>query len=77
LLLSQLPYSVILIGPYNRRLSSKADSLARTALDDVQAEAKMSPGDTVHELVDRWATLYLVKALLVVAAGISAVLGTV
>jgi hypothetical protein len=76
LLLSQLPYSAIVLGPYNRRLSSKADSLAGTALDDVFAEANMSPGDTVHELVDRWATLYLGKALLVVAAGISAMYGT-
>lgn len=49
--------------------------MAMTALDDVQAEANMSPGDTVHELVDRWANLYLGKALLVLGAGVSAVCG--
>lgn len=75
LLLSQFPYSELLLGPYNRRLSSKAKSMATTTLDDVQAEANMSPGDTVHELVDRWANLYLGKALLILGAGASAFYG--
>lgn len=77
LLLLQIPYSELLLGPYNRRLSAKAKSMATTALDDVQAEANMSPGDTVHELVDRWANLYLGKALLVLGAGASVVYGLV
>lgn len=75
LLLSQFAYSEILISPYDRRLSSKAKSMATTALDDLHAEADMKPGDTVHELVDRWANLYLGKALLIVGAGISALYG--
>ncbi|TID20765.1 DUF1772-domain-containing protein [Venturia nashicola] len=75
LLLSQFPYSELLLGPYNRRLSAKAKSMATTALDDVQAEANMSPGDTVHELVDRWASLYLGKALLIFGAGVSVLYG--
>lgn len=49
--------------------------MATTTLDDVQAEANMSPGDTVHELVDRWANLYLGKALLILGAGASAFYG--
>lgn len=53
LLLSQFPYLELLLGPYNRRLSAKAKSMVTTALDNVEAEANMSPGDTVHDLVDR------------------------
>ncbi|KAE9985145.1 hypothetical protein Vi05172_g4225 [Venturia inaequalis] len=77
LLLTRFPYSEILLGPYNRRLSAKAESMATAGLDDVQAEANMSPGDTVHELVDRWANLYLGKALLVLGAGFSVLYGLV
>ncbi|QDS71913.1 hypothetical protein FKW77_000447 [Venturia effusa] len=75
LLLLQFPYSELLLGPYNRRLSAKAESMATTASDDVQAEADMSPGDTVHELVDRWANLYFGKVVLILGAGASALYG--
>jgi len=58
------------MGPYNRKLLEKADSLASTSLEDAGAEAGVSKDETVHALLDKWATLNLVRAL---ASGIAAI----
>jgi hypothetical protein len=58
--------------PYNRKLLEKADSLASTSLEDAAAEAGVAKEETVHSLVDTWATLNLVRGLFAGVAAIGA-----
>jgi hypothetical protein len=60
------------MGPYNRMLSAKADALASTSLEDTAAEAGVRRAETVHSLVDTWATLNLVRAIITGVAAVTA-----
>ncbi|ORY14904.1 hypothetical protein BCR34DRAFT_201939 [Clohesyomyces aquaticus] len=68
---SIVPYTFALMGSTNRALISKADSLAATALSDKAAEAGVAKNETVHALLDKWATLNLGRAII---TGVGAIL---
>ena len=58
--------------PVNKKLNEKADSYVSTEITDTAAESGVAKEDTVHSLVDKWATLNLGNAVLV---GIGALCG--
>ncbi|KAF2183027.1 hypothetical protein K469DRAFT_710979 [Zopfia rhizophila CBS 207.26] len=72
LLPSIVPYTLAFIQPTNKALLAKVDSLATTELTDKAAEAGVSSGETVHALIDKWATLNLGRVLLTGAGTILA-----
>lgn len=59
LLLSLVPYTFFLAEPINKKLEDKERNLASASLTDASAEAGISKEETVHSLVDKWATLNL------------------
>jgi hypothetical protein len=76
LLPTVIPYTRLLIGPINKKLVEKSDSLASTSITDASAEAGISKEDTVHALVDKWASLNLVRAVISGAAALTAMWAT-
>lgn len=61
---SVLPYTLLIMNPVNAKLQEKASSLAGTSLEDTAAEAGVAKEETVHALVDKWATLNLGRAVI-------------
>ncbi|EME48753.1 hypothetical protein DOTSEDRAFT_40040 [Dothistroma septosporum NZE10] len=57
LLLSIIPYTFFLGEPINKKLEEKERSLASVALTDDKAEVGIAKEDSVHALVDKWATV--------------------
>ncbi|KAF2020487.1 hypothetical protein BU24DRAFT_416169 [Aaosphaeria arxii CBS 175.79] len=72
LLPSIVPFTYAFIVPTNKKLFAKADSLAATSLDNKAAEAGVAKEETVHALIDKWATLNFARALIVGAAALLA-----
>nr|POF17314.1 hypothetical protein CFP56_65181 [Quercus suber] len=70
-LVATTAYSLVFLEPINQKLEQKADALASTAITDTAAEAEVKKEETVHVLVDRWATVNLGRTLL---SGVAAVL---
>ncbi|OCK77577.1 hypothetical protein K432DRAFT_384580 [Lepidopterella palustris CBS 459.81] len=70
---STIPYTLLLMLPTNKKLVEKSDSLASTELTDKAAEAGIAKEETVHALIDKWATFNLGRAIL---AGIGALCAT-
>ena len=56
----------------NSKLQDKADSFGTTSLTSTDAESGVAKEETVHGLVDRWATLNLGRALLTGAGAVCA-----
>ena len=61
---SIIPYTLGLMIQMNNKLLGKADSLATTEITDKTAEAGVTQEETVHALIDRWATLNLGRAII-------------
>jgi hypothetical protein len=76
LLPAALPYTILLLKPLNIKLLQKSDSLASAAIADTAAEAGVAQEETVHSLVDKWATLHLGRALLAATGAITATWAT-
>lgn len=76
LLPSIVPFTLAFVKPANDKLMAKKDELAAVSLEDKAIEANVVRGETVHELIDKWATLNLARAALVGAGAICAVLGS-
>lgn len=72
LLPSLIPYTLFALKPLNDKLQDKASSLAGTSLEDSAAESGVAKEETVHSLVDRWATLNLGGAALTLAGTLTA-----
>ncbi|KAF2101397.1 hypothetical protein NA57DRAFT_34024 [Rhizodiscina lignyota] len=64
LITSAVPYTLALMGPTNKALNEKAESLASASITDAAAEAGVEKEQTTHALVDRWAMLNLGRALI-------------
>ncbi|KAF2092071.1 hypothetical protein K490DRAFT_32435 [Saccharata proteae CBS 121410] len=62
LLPSCIPYTLLVMKPIQDKLCARADSL--TALEDEAAEAGIAQEDTVHGMVDKWATLNLGRTVI-------------
>ena len=76
LLPTTIPYTRLVIGPINRKLVEKSDALLTTSLVDTSAEVGVAREDTIHALVDKWASLNLVRAILSGAAAFFAAWAT-
>ncbi|KAI7088826.1 hypothetical protein KC356_g2998 [Hortaea werneckii] len=59
LLLTCIPYTFVVGEPINQKLEKKAEHLSSASLTDAAAEAGVAQEETVHQLVDRWATMNL------------------
>jgi hypothetical protein len=59
------------------KLKAKQASLATTSAEDKAAEAGVAKDETVHALIDKWATMNLARAALVGLGSIMAVWGAV
>lgn len=59
-----IPYTVFFMGGVNSKLQEKASSLTDASLTDTAVESGVAQGETVHQLVDKWLTLNLVRSLL-------------
>ncbi|KAF2463248.1 uncharacterized protein BDR25DRAFT_307855 [Lindgomyces ingoldianus] len=70
---SIIPYTLAFMKPTNNKLLSKADSLASTELSNKAAEAGVTQSETVHALLDKWATLNLARALITCVGALCAV----
>lgn len=68
-----MPYTFLLGEPINKKLEDKERSLASASLTDASAEAGISKEETVHSLVDKWATINLGRFAV---AAVSAALAT-
>ncbi|KAJ4361844.1 hypothetical protein N0V83_010785 [Neocucurbitaria cava] len=74
LLPSIVPFTFAFIVPTNNKLIAKKDDLASASLDDKAVEAGVAQGETVHALIDRWATLNLARAVLIGVGALCTVL---
>lgn len=74
---SIVPFTFAFIVPTNDKLIAKKDELAGASLTDKSVEANGADGESVHELIDRWAVLNLVRAGLVAAGAACAVAAVV
>lgn len=69
-----IPFTLFFIKPVNDRLFAKSAELASASLEDKAIEANVAQGETVHALIDKWATLNLARAVLIGSGAICAVL---
>ncbi|KAL6158161.1 hypothetical protein ACJQWK_07386 [Exserohilum turcicum] len=74
LLPSIVPFTLLVIAPTNAKLMAKKDELASASLEDQGIEANAAEGETVHELMDWWATLNMARTLLVGVGAVCTVL---
>ena len=68
-----MPYTYLVVEPITSKLEEKAASLASVPVTDTAAEVGVAKEDSVHQLVDRWATMNLGRAVL---SGVAALLAT-
>lgn len=66
---SFIPYTLVFMNSTNQKLLEKADTLAAS---DAEEEVKGGQEETTHVLVDRWATLNLVRGVISATAGVLA-----
>lgn len=69
-----MPFTLAFIAPTNEKLLAKKDHLASASLEDKAVEANVAEGETVHALIDKWATLNLGRAVLVAVGSLCTVL---
>lgn len=67
-----MPYTLLVGEPINQKLEEKAEDLASASLTDAAAEAGIAKEETVHVLVDRWATMNLGRTILTGLAALTA-----
>jgi uncharacterized membrane protein len=77
LLPSIVPFTIAFIAPINEKLIEKMDSLASTSLEDKAVEKGVAEGETTHALIDKWATLNVVRAGFLVAGTLCATIAAV
>lgn len=62
--------------PTNDQLIAKASSLGSASITDAAAEAGVAKDETVHALVDKWATLNFIRSFLPLIGSICAAYAT-
>lgn len=62
-----VPYTIAVIAPTNGKLLGRADEMELKKMD---LKAESVGGESVHQLVDRWALLNLGRAGLVLGSGV-------
>jgi len=68
-----MPFTVIVLKPLTDKINAKAVSYAAMTESEVDAEVGAKGNETVHALVDKWATLNLIRSGIILAASISAI----
>jgi hypothetical protein len=77
LLPSIVPFTFAFIRPINNKLIEKKNSMASASLDDKAVEAGVAEGETTHALIDKWATLNLVRTVFLAAGALCVSLAAV
>jgi hypothetical protein len=77
LLPSIAPFTIAFIKPVNDKLIEKMNSLSSASLGDEAVEKGVAEGETTHALLDKWATLNLVRAVFLVAGTLCATVAAV
>lgn len=72
-----VPYSLLALEPINKKLEEKASLLAKASITDAGAEAGITREETVHYLVDQWATMNLGRSIITGLAAVCATLAAV
>lgn len=68
-----VPFTFAFILPTNKKLFAKEKSLGAASLEDKSVEVGVAREETVHALIDKWATLNFARALISgLAAGLAA-----
>jgi hypothetical protein len=65
------------MAPTNDKLLGKKDELATASLSNKNVEAFAAEGETVHELMDKWASLNMARAMLVAVGAVCTVASAV
>ena len=74
LLMAIIPYSYSILEPTTQKLEAKARSIGGRTLDgNASAETNLKREETMHYLVDRWATINLGRTVL---SGVAAIVAT-
>lgn len=73
MLVACVPYTLILMEPINQLLESKAEELTDSVLAAEAIGVGSKSEDSVHQLVDRWATFNLGRTVL---TGLSTLIAT-
>lgn len=77
LLPSIVPFTLLAMAPTNDKLLGKKDELATASLSNKNVEAFAAEGETVHELMDKWASLNMARAMLVAVGAVCTVASAV
>jgi len=77
LLPSIVPFTLLVLGPTNNKLIAKKDEFAAAHAKGKAIKANTADGETVHELMDKWATLNMARAVLVAAGALCTVIAAV
>jgi hypothetical protein len=72
-----VPFTYAFIVPVNKKLIEKMNSLSSASLDDKAIEQGVAEGETTHALIDKWATLNVVRAMFLAVGTICATLAAV
>lgn len=62
-----VPYTIAVMLPTNNKLMAKAEETSSLKAEDKLVEVGLG-GESAHQLVDRWATLNLGRAIMLAAA---------
>lgn len=76
LIASLAPYLVLVMNPINEKLMTAATKYESASLAD-DVEAGVAQEETVHQLVDRWATFNLGRAIITGASAVCAAMAVV
>lgn len=77
LLPSIVPFTVAFMKPVNDKLIERMEMLASASLEDKTIEVGVREEETTKALIDRWATLNMVRAVPIVVGTVCAVLAAV
>ncbi|KAF1994701.1 DUF1772-domain-containing protein [Amniculicola lignicola CBS 123094] len=70
---SIIPFTFAFIMPTNKKLFAKAESLANASLEDKAVEKGVPKEETVHQLVDKWGMLNLVRTAITGLGAVAAI----
>ncbi|KAH7402260.1 hypothetical protein DE146DRAFT_460744 [Phaeosphaeria sp. MPI-PUGE-AT-0046c] len=71
------PFTIAFIKPVNDKLIERMNELSSASLEDRAVEKGLAEGETTHALLDKWATLNVVRAVFLVAGTLCATVAAV
>jgi hypothetical protein len=72
-----VPFTLAFIAPVNNKLIEKMNALSSAPLEDKAVEQGIAEEETTHALIDKWATLNVVRAVFLVAGTLCTTLAVV